>query len=1461
MTSTNDQIDAVVPTEEVQMAEETVEPTSEVTVEAVNADDGEPVSNSESSVEADVAVETEAVSESVDEPEVQAEDEAPVEVEAEESAVEVTEESEVAAVDEPVEPTPASEPEAAEQEPVAEDPVVDAPVVEDPVVDAPVVENPVVEDPVAEDPVAEAPVVEDPVAEAPVAEDPVAEDPVAEDLVAEDPVAEAQVAEDPVAEAPVAEAPVAEAPVVKKAPAKPKVPAVPTYQEAFPPLGGNAVNGGTSSMKKANAWSTNQIRKIKPTFTTQMFIIPPEERAFKDGKFGIRDLNEQLKQCKFIQKNTETNIEISNCKDGSLSVLVSGRNDNVLQARREIYSKLQTKAEISLDIPKNFHKYILGRAGEVLKKIELETATSIKVPDRDSKNTTIVIKGAAEGLQQARNEIQTIADKQAKLDVKKLNFDRNYHPFLCGAHNCVINELYKDAKNLRVNVPPASVQKDEIVITGDREDVAKATAKLSAIYKEMKENCTKIEIEISKTQHRFIIGPKGRTLQDILAETGCAVELPRPDALSETVIIRGLPDKIGAALNAVYNKANSVVIKKIRAPKWLHRYIIGKKGESIRALNEKYPKVQIDFLESEEIQCTGPPEETDPLLDVLSKKVEELESELAVCEVTIDRKYFPEIIGKSGKIINKMREDYKVQIQIPDKESADGSIKIEGPKAGVEAATKELQAKGAKLENERKKDIIIPHKFHKNIIGQKGENIKQIRQEFPAVNITFPEASKKSDIVVLKGPKDDVEKCFKRLKKTTDGLVEKSFRLQVPILKQYHKNIIGKGGANIKKIREETSTQIDMPSENSNDDVITVIGKKADCEKARAMIRAIESKEAKITEETIKIDAKLHQYLIGKGGLGVKRVKQECGNVQIHFPSGDSGSDSVTVRGEPEFVKKAKAQLLEMAQNREESSFTQEVKCANELHRYLIGKQGASINEVKKETGARIIFPNTSDADNGTIHIVGKQEGVMKAKEMLEARIATLENTAEIELDVDRKHHKYFLAKRGQVLRQISEDFGGVTVSFPRINEDSNVVRIKGPQECVQGAKSKMEEIVSDLDNHVSESIEVEEKYHRTLIGKGGENVQKVQNDFNVQVKFPNRGNRNNSDAAPQTNGETEVDEEAKQKEEIRRKTIVIDGHKDKVILAIDALKALIPISEEVSIPYTYHRYIIGEKGKKVRELMDKCNVHVNIPKMDLKSDIITISGTADRLAMCKIELEARVKVIEDEEADRKLKSFELTIEVPPQFHSKIIGRKGESVTKIRDAHDVNIQFPKKNDPEQDQNKIRIVGYEEKTELAKKAIMDIVGVLESHVSVDVHIDSRLHSRFIGFKGSTLRQIMKKFEVDVTFPRDGGDEVTVTGTEEKVNSCVDHLVNLEEEYRQDMEEREETQRNRQPQKPVVEKKPRQEKRNRQNGGHSEYVVSGAPWHQQVDTNNMDDFPSLGGGDSGPQRAAPAWGRRF
>lgn len=42
------------------------------------------------------------------------------------------------------------------------------------------------------------------------------------------------------------------------------------------------------------------------------------------------------------------------------------------------------------------------------------------------------------------------------------------------------------------------------------------------------------------------------------------------------------------------------------------------------------------------------------------------------------------------------------------------------------------------------------------------------------------------------------------------------------------------------KIREETSTKIDLPAENSNSEMIVITGKKANCEAARNRILAIQ---------------------------------------------------------------------------------------------------------------------------------------------------------------------------------------------------------------------------------------------------------------------------------------------------------------------------------------------------------------------------------------------------------------------------------------------------------------------------------------------------------------------------------------------------------------------------------------------------------------------------------------------
>ena len=72
-----------------------------------------------------------------------------------------------------------------------------------------------------------------------------------------------------------------------------------------------------------------------------------------------------------------------------------------------------------------------------------------------------------------------------------------------------------------------------------------------------KKKTTTIAVEVKKSQHKYVIGPKGNSLQEILERTGVSVEIPPSDRASETVILRGEPEKLGQALTEVYAKVTS----------------------------------------------------------------------------------------------------------------------------------------------------------------------------------------------------------------------------------------------------------------------------------------------------------------------------------------------------------------------------------------------------------------------------------------------------------------------------------------------------------------------------------------------------------------------------------------------------------------------------------------------------------------------------------------------------------------------------------------------------------------------------------------------------------------------------------------------------------------------------------------------------------------------------------------
>lgn len=73
------------------------------------------------------------------------------------------------------------------------------------------------------------------------------------------------------------------------------------------------------------------------------------------------------------------------------------------------------------------------------------------------------------------------------------------------------------------------------------------------------------------------------------------------------------------------------------------------------------------------------------------------------------------------------------------------------------------------------------------------------------------------------------------------------------------------------------------------------------------------------------------------------------------------------------------------------------------------------------------------------------------------------DDVVEDSMEVDVRHHRHFVCRRGQVLRELAEEYGGVAVSFPRTGSNSQRVTLKGAKDCVEAAKKRIQEIIEDL--------------------------------------------------------------------------------------------------------------------------------------------------------------------------------------------------------------------------------------------------------------------------------------------------------------------------------------------------------------------------------------------------------------
>lgn len=226
-------------------------------------------------------------------------------------------------------------------------------------------------------------------------------------------------------------------------------------------------------------------------------------------------------------------------------------------------------------------------------------------------------------------------------------------------------------------------------------------------------------------------------------------------------------------------------------------------------------------------------------------------------------------------------------------------------------------------------------------------------------------------------------------------------------------------------------------------------------------------------------------------------------------------------------------------------------------------------------------------------------------------------------------------------------------------------------------------------------------------MGSKGVKVQNITADYNVQIKFPER-DAHDYQNQDEVNGAVNGEEAARPCDIIK-----ITGKLENCEAAKDALQKLVPVTIEVPVAFDLHRSIIGKSGASVRQLMDEHDVHIVLSPADQRLDCIKISGAPANVEKAKKALREKVNELEKAKEEKQLQSFSLTLTVDPEFHPKIIGKKGNVISKIREDYKVQITLPKRGDPEE--HIITITGLEKNAIDARDHILDIVNALKGRI--------------------------------------------------------------------------------------------------------------------------------------------------
>jgi predicted PilT family ATPase len=915
-------------------------------------------------------------------------------------------------------------------------------------------------------------------------------------------------------------------------------------------------------------------------------------------------------------------------RERDLSIIVSGDREAVNRAVQSIESQVEemnrTFRTIQVKLPKRQHRFLVGDAAQ---DILATTSCSVELAPIDDPSDSVTIRGPQSGLAEGLTAVMNKANavNVEIVDVASIHRDLNHAKTLLRWLS-VSGKLPREP-NVQVFIPRAAIVEStgstQIEIVGaDADSVNLVRSQVDSLVKSIPPSFTST-LDIDPLLHRFIIGKKGAGLNQY-AKKGVDVVFPaaptddstgeaRSDVtlvLADAALVGSLPSERKAreaAVAAILKDVEEDIMKAsqqaadlktevVEVPAKFHRAILGPNGTTLNAIigEDRLVAVKLGSSASSSAAAKGPNKDEDtitvrgPSVEVqrvcaeLRRIAEEAEQDAIVnghtAEFTIDSSHIPHIVGRGGASVTKLREDLGVRIDFGDnveasgKKAAKAKVVITGRKENVEEAKKRILSQADKLADETSLTLKVPAHLHGSIIGQGGKYVTRLQDNY-SVRINFPhqgEAERKSDQkpdeIIIKGGKKGVEGARVELLELIEYEKENNNVITVPVSSKSIARIMGRGGVNVNRIRDETDAQIDVDrEEDRNDNGTTIIklrGTKQAIAAAKKEILAVAADVDAEESYSLRIPAKFHGQLIGPGGQNLRDIIASAGGPTdsraaaqlIQFPrkGGDpSNADIVQVRGPADVAAKIKAELDRIVADLNDRIVVG-VIVAPSQQKSLMGR----IRELQSmHKSAKIIVPswkeygaleinNAEELKGASPDSIVKIQGSQSACKALQAEIAESFSANSKTMQIPRA-----VAQRlagSNIFRQIRSEYG-VQIDAPRVGPASavNAAKPNAPaaridademdaddlpyevtkldlsssdgsvtwsltsksMSSLQEAEKELQKEIDKLSNFTTQGrLWVDQRAIPRIVGRGGSGLRDIESQTDTLVEIPREG-------------------------------------------------------------------------------------------------------------------------------------------------------------------------------------------------------------------------------------------------------------------------------------------------------------------------------------------------------------------